>query len=133
MQPMIYKSSDHDIILNHDNLSVFLPRRLLGLYNVMIMWPNHVIYSNHIVCDLVMWSWYHSYLNRDQVLTYMKVSLILQFYNVKAYLWSTTSRGHGDGFQWKLGICSQLLKPLIYSKPYSKISKPLDVAGSALW
>ena len=40
-----------------------------------------------------------------------KLSLMFQFYDVRAYLWSASSRGHGGGFLWRQGKRPQLLKP----------------------
>ena len=63
----------------------------------------------------------------------IKLLLMLQFYDVKAYLWFAASWDHGGGFLWKLGMCPQLLKPLTYLKPNGKMSEPLDIAGLAFW
>ncbi len=79
---------------------------------------------------MVTWPWRHPcsqpnpcfQLSRDWVPTYlsipfdpMKLSFMLQFYDVRTYLWSATSRGHGGGFLWRWEKRPQLLKSLTYS------------------
>ena len=58
----------------------------------------------------VIWSRRHPYFNRTATkflhthfVDPMKLSLTLQFYDVRAYLWSASSRGHGGGFLWRQG------------------------------
>ena len=58
---------------------------------------------------------------------------MLQFHDIKAYLWSAARWSHGGGFLWGLEMCPQLLKPLTYLKPFGKMSEPLDIAELALW
>ena len=58
----------------------------------------------------VMWSWRHLYFNQTATkflhthfVDPIKLLLTLQFYDVRAYLWSASSRGHGGGFLWRQG------------------------------
>ena len=72
-----------------------------------------------------------------EVPTYLPIPFILRsyrlflcFYDVRAYLWSASSRGHGGGFlwSWDLQKATDLLEVL-----FDKVLKPLDAVGSALW
>ena len=124
----------------HSYLHVWRSSRLRGKAIVMswscdpVMWPiriiSHVIWS----CDLdvipnqTATKFQHTYLVDPT-----KLLLMLQFYDVKAYLWSAASWGHGSSFLWRPGMYPQLLKPLTSSKPYGEMSELLDTAGSALW
>ena len=98
------------------------------------MWPIWIILHVIWLCDFdvilnqTATKFQHTYLFDPT-----KLSFILQFYDVKAYLWSAASRGHGGGFLWRPGMYPQLLKPLTYSKPYSEMFELLDAARLALW